>query len=113
MNTITRTMFAAGVAGALLLAAGGAHAEHRGQAAQPVALDRAGVASAAGQPAQLQSDKAAAEQRDDALAQLKAMQGQLAARGDSGAQAAAKRALAQERRREQDAKSLAKYKSSL
>ena len=27
MNTITRTMFAAGVAGALLLAAGGAHAQ--------------------------------------------------------------------------------------
>ena len=42
--------------------------------------------------AQLQGDKAAAEkQRDDALAQLKAMQGQLAAaRGDSGAEAAAK-----------------------
>ncbi|MEK2603872.1 hypothetical protein [Burkholderia arboris] len=116
MNTITRTMLAAGVAGALLSAAGGAHAQGiedklRSQLRTTVQELR----QLQDNQAQLQSDKAAAEkQRDDALAQLKAMQGQLAAaRGDSGAEAAAKRALAQERAgREQDAKSLAKYKSS-
>ncbi|NTZ84671.1 hypothetical protein FCJ61_17110 [Burkholderia metallica] len=116
MNTTTRTMLAAAVAGALLLAAGGAHAQSiedklRSQLRSTVQELR----QLQDGQAQLQSDKAAAEkQRDDALAQLKAMQGQLAAaRGDSGAEAAAKRALAQERAgREQDAKSLAKYKSS-
>ncbi|HEF5873244.1 TPA: hypothetical protein SAY52_003893 [Burkholderia cenocepacia] len=116
MNTTTRTMLAAAVAGALLFAAGGAHAQSiedklRSQLRSTVQELRQLQDS----QAQLQSDKAAAEkQRDDALAQLKAMQGQrAAARGDSGAEAAAKRALAQERAgREQDAKSLAKYKSA-
>ncbi|KVF68610.1 hypothetical protein WS75_29785 [Burkholderia sp. FL-7-2-10-S1-D7] len=116
MNTTYRAMLAAGVAGMLLLAAGGAHAQSieeklRSQLRSTVQELRQLQDS----QAQLQSDKAAAEkQRDDALAQLKALQGQLAAaRGDSGAEAAAKRALAQERAgREQDAKSLAKYKAS-
>ncbi|WP_446901461.1 hypothetical protein [Burkholderia sp. YIM B11467] len=116
MNTTFRTMFSAGVAGALLFAAAGAHAQSiedklRSQLRSTVQELR----QLQDNQAQLQTDKAAAEkQRDDALAQLKALQGQLAtARGDSGAEAAAKRALAQERAgREQDAKSLAKYKSS-
>ncbi|RQS37251.1 hypothetical protein DIE03_01450 [Burkholderia sp. Bp8992] len=116
MNTTTRRMLSAAVAGALLFAAGGAHAQSiedklRSQLRSTVQELR----QLQDGQAQLQSDKAAAEkQRDDALAQLKAMQGQLAAaRGDSGAEAAAKRALAQERAgREQDAKSLAKYKAS-
>ncbi|KVL27089.1 hypothetical protein [Burkholderia sp. MSMB1835] len=116
MNTITRTMPAAAAAAALLFAAVGAHAQSiedklRSQLRSTVQELRQLQDS----QAQLQSDKAAAEkQRDDALAQLKAMQGQLAAaRGDSGAEAAAKRALAQERAgREQDARSLAKYKAS-
>jgi hypothetical protein len=109
-------MLATAASGALLFAAGGAHAQSiedklRSQLRSTVQELR----QLQDNQAQLQGDKAAAEkQRDDALAQLKAMQGQLAAaRGDSGAEAAAKRALAQERAgREQDAKSLAKYKSS-
>lgn len=116
MNTTFRAMLAAGAFAALLLAAGGAHAQSiedklRSQLRSTVQELR----QLQDGQAQLQSDKAAAEkQRDDALAQLKALQGQLAAaRGDSGAEAAAKRALAQERAgREQDAKSLAKYKAS-
>ncbi|WP_175840196.1 hypothetical protein [Burkholderia arboris] len=116
MNTTTRTMLATAASGALLFAAGGAHAQSiedklRSQLRSTVQELR----QLQDNQAQLQGDKAAAEkQRDDALAQLKAMQGQLAAaRGDSGAEAAAKRALAQERAgREQDAKSLARYKSS-
>ncbi|KVN21068.1 MULTISPECIES: hypothetical protein [unclassified Burkholderia] len=116
MNTTHRAMLAAGLAGALLLAAGGARAQGiedklRSQLRSTVQELR----QLQDGQAQLQADKAAAEkQRDDALAQLKTAQAQLAAaRGDSGAGAAAKRALAQERAlREQDAQSLAKYKSS-
>ncbi|MBM2770994.1 hypothetical protein [Burkholderia anthina] len=116
MNTITRTMFAAGLAGALLLAAGGARAQSiedklRSQLRSTVQELR----QLQDGQAQLQADKSAAEkQRDDALAQLKTLQGQLAAaRGDSGVGAAAKRALAQEKAsHEQDAQALAKVKSS-
>ncbi|RQT71675.1 hypothetical protein DF045_18570 [Burkholderia cepacia] len=116
MNTITRAMLASALTGTLLFSTGGAHAQSiedklRSQLRSTVQELR----QLQDNQAQLQSDKAAAEkQRDDALAQLKAMQGKLAAaRSDSGAEAAAKRALAQERAgREQDAKSLAKYKSS-
>ncbi|MET3823211.1 chromosome segregation ATPase [Burkholderia ambifaria] len=112
MNTTYRTM----LAGVLLLAAGGAHAQSiedklRTQLRSTVQELR----QLQDNQAQLQADKAAAEkQRDDALAQLKTAQAQLAsARGDSGAEAAAKRALAAERAgREQDARSLAKYKAS-
>lgn len=113
MNTTYRTMLA-GVL--LLLAAGAAHAQSiddklRSQLRSTVQELR----QLQDNQAQLQADKAAAEkQRDDALAQLKAVQAQLAAaRGDTGAEAAAKRALAAERAaREQDARSLAKYKAS-
>ncbi|WP_126220905.1 hypothetical protein [Burkholderia vietnamiensis] len=113
MNTTYRTMLA-GVL--LLLAAGAAHAQSiddklRSQLRSTVQELR----QLQDNQAQLQADKAAAEkQRDDALAQLKAAQAQLAAaRGDAGAEAAAKRALAAERAaREQDARSLAKYKAS-
>lgn len=113
MNTTYRTMLA-GVL--LLLAAGAAHAQSiddklRSQLRSTVQELR----QLQDNQAQLQADKAAAEkQRDDALAQLKAAQAQLAAaRGDTGAEAAAKRALAAERAaREQDARSLAKYKAS-
>ncbi|KUZ17135.1 hypothetical protein WL88_08925 [Burkholderia diffusa] len=112
MNTTYRTMLAA----ALLLAAGGAHAQSiedklRSQLRSTVQELR----QLQDNQAQLQADKTAAEkQRDDALAQLKTAQAQLAsARGDSGAEAAAKRALAAERAgREQDARALAKYKAS-
>ncbi|MFP3504633.1 hypothetical protein [Burkholderia sp. SIMBA_062] len=112
MNTTYRTM----LAGVLLLAAGGAHAQSiedklRTQLRSTVQELR----QLQDNQVQLQADKAAAEkQRDDALAQLKTAQAQLAsARGDSGAEAAAKRALAAERTgREQDARSLAKYKAS-
>ncbi|KVE15071.1 hypothetical protein WI92_10625 [Burkholderia vietnamiensis] len=112
MNTTYRTM----LAGVLLLAAGAAHAQSiddklRSQLRSTVQELR----QLQDNQAQLQADKAAAEkQRDDALAQLKAAQAQLAAaRGDTGAEAAAKRALAAERAaREQDARSLAKYKAS-
>jgi chromosome segregation ATPase len=65
--------------------------------------------------AQLQTDKAAAEkQRDDALAQVKDLQAQLAAaKGESTAEVAARRALAQEKTSHaEDAKQLAKYKTS-
>jgi hypothetical protein len=65
--------------------------------------------------AQVQSDKTTAEQqRDQALANLKATQGELeAAKGKSGAQVAAERALAAEKAgRAQDAQQLAKYKSA-
>lgn len=81
MNTIKRTMLAAALTGTLLLAAGGAHAQSiedklRSQLRSTVQELR----QLQDNQAQLQSDKAAAEkQRDDALAQLKAMQGQLAA----------------------------------
>ncbi|AOK19344.1 hypothetical protein WT26_25860 [Burkholderia cepacia] len=116
MKTTQHAIVAAGLAGALLLAAGGAGAQSiedklRSQLRSTVQELRQLQDS----QAQLQSDKAAAEkQRDDALAQLKAAQAQLAAaKGQSGGEAAARRALAQERAgREQDAKSLAKYKSS-
>ncbi|KVH48770.1 hypothetical protein [Burkholderia diffusa] len=112
MNTTYRTMLAA----ALLLAAGGAHAQSiedklRSQLRSTVQELR----QLQDNQAQLQADKTAAQkQRDDALAQLKTAQAQLAsARGDSGAEAAAKRALAAERAgREQDARALAKYKAS-
>ncbi|KVG31345.1 hypothetical protein [Burkholderia diffusa] len=112
MNTTYRMMLAA----ALLLAAGGAHAQSiedklRSQLRSTVQELR----QLQDNQAQLQADKTAAEkQRDDALAQLKTAQAQLAsARGDSGAEAAAKRALAAERAgREQDARALAKYKAS-
>ncbi|MBR7971593.1 hypothetical protein KDX01_00500 [Burkholderia vietnamiensis] len=113
MNTTYRTMLA-GVL--LLMAAGATHAQSiddklRSQLRSTVQELR----QLQDNQAQLQADKAAAEkQRDDALAQLKAAQAQLAAaRGDTGAEAAAKRALAAERAaREQDARSLAKYKAS-
>ncbi|KVT98684.1 hypothetical protein WK59_25900 [Burkholderia ubonensis] len=116
MKTTQHAIVAAGLAGALLLAAGGAGAQGiedklRSQLRSTVQALR----QLQNGQAQLQADKTAAErQRDDALAQLKAAQAQLAAaKGQSGGEAAARRALAQERAaREQDAQALAKYKAS-
>ncbi|KVO11079.1 hypothetical protein WJ74_16220 [Burkholderia ubonensis] len=116
MKTTQHAIVAAGLAGALLLAAGGAGAQGiedklRSQLRSTVQELR----QLQNGQAQLQADKTAAErQRDDALAQLKAAQAQLAAaKGQSGGEAAARRALAQERAaREQDAQALAKYKAS-
>lgn len=65
--------------------------------------------------AQLEADKTGAEQaRDKALAQVKALQAQLsAAKGDSGAEAAARRALADERAAHaRDTQALAKARAS-
>ncbi|WP_186061666.1 hypothetical protein [Burkholderia gladioli] len=68
-----------------------------------------------GGQAQLEADKTGAEQaRDKALAQVKALQAQLsAAKGDSGAEAAARRALADERAAHaRDTQALAKARAS-
>ncbi|RQS14671.1 hypothetical protein DIE07_05200 [Burkholderia sp. Bp9002] len=116
MKTTQYALLATGLAGALLLAAGSAGAQGiedklRSQLRSTVQELR----QVQNGQAQLQADKTAAEQqRDDALAQLKAAQAQLAAaKGQSGGEAAAKRALAQEKAaREQDAQALAKYKAS-
>ncbi|KVX64844.1 hypothetical protein [Burkholderia stagnalis] len=116
MKTTQYALLATGLAGALLLTAGGAGAQGiedklRSQLRSTVQELR----QLQNGQAQLQADKTAAEQqRDDALAQLKAAQAQLAAaKGQSGGEAAAKRALAQEKAaREQDAQALAKYKAS-
>ncbi|NIF90062.1 hypothetical protein F3J10_17415 [Burkholderia sp. Cy-637] len=65
--------------------------------------------------AQLEADKTGAEQaRDKALAQVKELQAQLsAAKGDSGAEAAARRALADERAAHaRDTQALAKARAS-
>ncbi|MBN3791671.1 hypothetical protein [Burkholderia sp. Ac-20353] len=116
MNTAQHALVAAALAGALLSAAGSAGAQSiedklRGQLRSTVQELR----QLQDAQAQLQAEKTAAEQqRDAALTQLKAAQAQAAAaKGESSGEAAAKRALAQERSaREQDAQALAKYKSS-
>ncbi len=116
MKTAQHAKIAVALLSAALLAAGSAHAQSvddklRSQLRSTVQELR----QLQDNQAQLQSDKAAAEkQRDDALAQVKDLQAQLAAaKGESSAEAAARRALAQEKTSHaEDAKQLAKYKAS-
>jgi len=116
MKTLHHALLAAGLAGALLSASGAAGAQSvedklRGQLRSTVQQLR----QLQDNQAQLEADKAAAETaRDHALAQLKDVQAQLAAaKGESSGEAAAKRALAQEKSTHaQDQQARAKYKSS-
>ncbi|NIE88616.1 MULTISPECIES: hypothetical protein [unclassified Burkholderia] len=116
MKPARHALFATGLAAALLAAANAAGAQSiedklrsqlRSTAQQLHQLQDT--------QAQLEADKAAAEQaRDKALAQLKDSEAQLAAaKGESSGEAAARRALAEERAAHaQDTQSLAKLKAA-
>jgi DNA repair exonuclease SbcCD ATPase subunit len=116
MKTVQHALLAASLAGALLAAAGPASAQSmedklRSQLRETVQQLR----QLQDNQAQLESAKSAAEQaRDKALADLKHAQDELAAaKGESSGESTAKHALAQEKvAHEQDARQLAKYKSS-
>jgi hypothetical protein len=116
MKSVRQIAIAAQVAGALLLTTAGAHAQSmedklRGQ----LRLTIMQLRQLQDNQTQLQADKTTAEQqRDSAIAQVKALQAQLAtAQGSSGALAAADRALVQEKASHaRDAQELSKYKAS-
>ncbi|CAM2195734.1 DNA repair protein [Paraburkholderia kururiensis] len=116
MKRTRHAMIAAGLAGGLLFAATGAGAQSiEDKLRSQLRSTTQELRQLQDNQTQLQADKTAAEQqRDQALAQVKDLQTQLAAaKGQSGAEAQARRALAEERASHtRDTQQLAKYKTS-
>jgi hypothetical protein len=116
MKTAQHALLAASFAGVLLAAAGPAGAQSMEDKLRSQLRDTVQqLRQLQDNQAQLESAKSTAEQaRDKALADLKQAQDELAAaKGESSGEAAAKHALAQEKAaHDQDARQLAKYKSS-
>lgn len=116
MKRTRHAMIAAGLAGGLLFAATGAGAQSiEDKLRSQLRSTTQELRQLQDNQTQLQADKTAAEQqRDQALAQVKDLQTQLAAaKGQSGAEAEARRALAEERASHtRDTQQLAKYKTS-
>lgn len=116
MKRTRHAMIAAGLAGGLFFAATGAGAQSiEDKLRSQLRSTTQELRQLQDNQTQLQADKTAAEQqRDQALAQVKDLQTQLAAaKGQSGAEAEARRALAEERASHtRDTQQLAKYKTS-
>lgn len=116
MKRTRHAMIAAGLAGGLFFAATGAGAQSiEDKLRSQLRSTTQELRQLQDNQTQLQADKTAAEQqRDQALAQVKDLQTQLAAaKGQSGAEAQARRALAEERASHtRDTQQLAKYKTS-
>lgn len=116
MKRTRHAMIAAGLAGGLFFAATGAGAQSiEDKLRSQLRSTTQELRQLQDNQTQLQADKTAAEQqRDQALAQVKDLQTQLAAaKGQSGAEAEARRALAEERASHtRDTQQLTKYKTS-
>lgn len=116
MKRTRHAMIAAGLAGGLFFAATGAGAQSiEDKLRSQLRSTTQELRQLQDNQTQLQADKTAAEQqRDQALAQVKDLQTQLAAaKGQSGAEVEARRALAEERASHtRDTQQLTKYKTS-
>lgn len=116
MKRTRHAMIAAGLAGGLFFVATGAGAQSiEDKLRSQLRSTTQELRQLQDNQTQLQADKTAAQQqREEALAQVKDLQAQLAAaKGQSGAEAQARRALAEEQASHtRDAQQLAKYKTS-